>query len=151
MLDHQRMDVYQLARQLSRELCRISKLARPGRSDLKDQLLRANASVPLNIAEGSGEYSPGRKCYFYRIARSSATECSSAMEHMVDHQILEESEIIQAGEIIERIVEMLVRLIIRIQGRAGPTQQSPQVKLRPRKLGDGSNLIPRIAEAPADG
>src|SRR5688500_12958684 len=107
MLDYERMDVYKVARQLSREICRLTKIMKPGRSDLKDQILRSNASIPLNIGEGSGEYTPGRKCYFYRIAKSSATECNSTLDHMVDHEILDEKEVKKAKELIERIVGML--------------------------------------------
>jgi len=110
LLDHHRMEVYQLARELSREVCRVMKLVRPGRRDLVLQLLRALASIPLNIAEGAGEFSPGRKAYFYRIARSSATECDSNLEHMVDMGMLLESEIRAAQELIARIVPMLVNL-----------------------------------------
>jgi len=37
---------------------------------------RAATSVPLNIAEGAGEYSGAEKSRFYRIAKRSATECA---------------------------------------------------------------------------
>jgi four helix bundle protein len=49
-LDHERLEVYQLARELSREIARIRKKFRGFRRDLVDQILRATASVPLNIA-----------------------------------------------------------------------------------------------------
>jgi len=40
-----------------------------GRTYLADQLQRAGTSVPLNIAEGAGEYSSNEKIRFYRMAR----------------------------------------------------------------------------------
>ena len=51
-----------------------------GRAFLSDQLHRAAVSIPLNIAEGAGEFSQGEKARFYRIARRSATECAAILD-----------------------------------------------------------------------
>jgi four helix bundle protein len=75
-----------------------------------DQLLRATASVPLNIAEGSGERMPGRRAYFYRIARSSATEVGSALDHLVDMRLLKSADTVAARTLLVRIVSMLVKM-----------------------------------------
>src|SRR5687768_14545921 len=93
VLDHERLEVYQVARELSREIARLRKRIRGGRPDLVDQLLRATASVPLNIAEGNGERSPGRRAYFFRISRGSATEMAAALDHLVDMGLLQEQDI----------------------------------------------------------
>ena len=118
MLDHERLEVYQLAREFSREICRLSQLIKRGRSDLKLQLLRATASVPLNIAEGAGEYSVGRKAHFYRIARSSATECGSNLDHIIDMGLLPPHEVVKAKALLDRIVPMLVALVLSVERRA---------------------------------
>ena len=110
VLDHEKLEVYQVARQLSREICRLRKKARRGRTDLMDQLLRSTASVPLNIAEGNGESVSGRRAYFFRISRASATEVSAALDHMVDMELLKEEDIAAAKTLIVRIVSMLVKL-----------------------------------------
>ncbi|MGH7468334.1 MAG: four helix bundle protein [Longimicrobiales bacterium] len=110
VLDHERLEVYQVARQLSREVCRVRTKIRPGRADIVSQLLRSTAAVPLNIAEGNGEATPGRRAYFFRIARSSATEVSSALDHLVDMSLLEQDDVVTAKELVVRIVSMLVRL-----------------------------------------
>jgi four helix bundle protein len=104
--------VYGVARELSREINRITKKvrARRYRRDLLDQVFRATASIPLNICEGSGETSVGRKAYFYRIARGSATELSAALDHMVDMELLAEGDTVVAKELIVRIVSMLFKL-----------------------------------------
>jgi four helix bundle protein len=73
-------------------------------------VFRCTASIPLNIAEGSGETSAGRKAYFYRISRGSATELAAGLDHMVDMGMLGEDEIGQAKELIVRIVSMLFQL-----------------------------------------
>ena len=130
VLDHERLEVYQVARELSREICRVRKKVRPGRSDLVDQLLRSVGSVPLNIAEGNGETKPGRRAYFFRIARSSATEVASVLDHMVDMQLLKSDDTIAAKGLIVRIVSMLVRLTEKISTADSypplPTRKRPR-------------------------
>jgi four helix bundle protein len=113
-LDHERLEVFQVARELSCEVCRIRKKVRVRRLDLVDQLLRATASIPLNIAEGSGERMAGRRAYFYRVARSSATEVASALDHMVDMGLLEAEDTNVAKHLVVRVVSMLVRMTDRI-------------------------------------
>jgi four helix bundle protein len=57
--DHEKLDVYKVAIEfviLSDEI--IGHLPK-GRAYLADQLQRAASSIPLNIAEGAGEYSQG--------------------------------------------------------------------------------------------
>ena len=78
--DHEKLDVYRAAIAfvvLVDEM--ITNLPR-GRAYLADQLQRAASSIPLNIAEGAGEYSGNEKIRFYRIAKRSATECASILD-----------------------------------------------------------------------
>ena len=111
-LDHERLEVYHVARELSCEVRRIvdgvPKYAR--RSDLLDQVLRAASSIPMNIAEGSSETLPRRKAYFYRIARTSATELAAGLDHMVDMRLIIEPKAEPAKKLIVRIVSMLYKL-----------------------------------------
>jgi hypothetical protein len=58
MLDHERLDVYQLARELARVGNTVVQQVPSGRADLIDQFRRTTLSIPLNIAEGGGEYAP---------------------------------------------------------------------------------------------
>jgi four helix bundle protein len=112
MLDHERLEVYQVTRELSREVGRVLKKVRYGRiqEDLLRQAFRASASIPLNIAEGSGETSIVRKAYFYRVARGSATELSAALDYMVDLEMLSDDDTAAAKTLIVRIVAMLFQL-----------------------------------------
>src|SRR5688572_10471916 len=112
VLDHERLDVCRVARELSRELHRITRNVRPrhDRGDILSQVYRCTASIPLNIAEGSGETSTGRKAYFYRISRGSATELSAALDHMVDMGMLGEDATVAAKALIVRVVSMLFQL-----------------------------------------
>ena len=47
---------------------------------LQDQLLRASASVVLNLAEGSGKRTPAEQRRFYGIALGSLRECEAILE-----------------------------------------------------------------------
>lgn len=78
--DHEKLDVYQVAITLVVLIDEIVEHLPRGRAYLADQLLRAGTSVPLNIAEGAGEYSANEKIRFYRMARRSATECASIFD-----------------------------------------------------------------------
>ena len=110
-LDHERLDVYQAARELSRQVARVGRKVGARRPELLDQLLRATTSIALNIAEATGEQSSRRRAYFFRVARSSAAEAASALDHMVDIGLLAEEDVQPSKALIVRIVSMLVRLI----------------------------------------
>lgn len=69
MFDHEKLDVYKTTVEfvvLADEV--VGHLPR-GRSYLSDQLQRAALSIPLNIAEGAGEYAIDEKARFYRMAK----------------------------------------------------------------------------------
>ena len=134
VLDHERLEVYQVARELSREIARLRRKMGSGRPDMVDQILRAAGSVPLNIAEGSGERLPRRRAYFYRVARSSATEVASGLDHLVDMEILQPDDIAVARRLLVRIVSMLVKLADQATASATSKQRrrSQHPQLRPR-------------------
>jgi four helix bundle protein len=111
VLDYERLDVYRLARQLAREATELLRLLPPGRADLADQLRRATLSVPLNIAEGAGEFAPKEKARFYRIAKRSATECGAVLDHIIDVGLLTGRETAGARTLVIRVTAALVKLI----------------------------------------
>ena len=77
---HERLDVYRTALEWLLVADEAAAALPKGRAYLADQLRRAAASVPLNIAEGAGEFAPADKMRFYRIARRSATECAAILD-----------------------------------------------------------------------
>jgi four helix bundle protein len=111
VLDYERLHVYRLARQLAREATELLRLLPPGRADLADQLRRATLSVPLNIAEGAGEFAPKEKARFYRIAKRSATECGAVLDHIIDVGLLTGTETAGARALVIRMTAALVKLI----------------------------------------
>ena len=52
--DHEKLDVYQAAIKFVVLINTLSENLPRGRAYLADQLQRAGASIPLNIAEGAG-------------------------------------------------------------------------------------------------
>jgi four helix bundle protein len=79
-LDHERLDVYNVALDFlvfANEV--IERLPR-GRSHLCDQLTRASTSIVLNLAEGAGKHSKPDKRRYYLTARASATESAALLD-----------------------------------------------------------------------
>lgn len=107
--DFERLDVYHvcmrfydLARAIIRELP-------SGYAEERDQLKRAALSIILNLCEGVGEFSPGEKAKFYRIALRSATECAAVIK-IFEHDFGQKAEFDEAVDHLLRIVAMLTGL-----------------------------------------
>jgi four helix bundle protein len=81
MFNYERLDAYQYAIAFVRLALPLTRKPPAGFAPLAEQLRRAAASIPLNIAEGSGRFGDdGRR--FYAIARGSALECASILDVM---------------------------------------------------------------------
>lgn len=110
LLDHEKLIVYQIAIEfviLADEI--IEHLPR-GRAYLSDQLQRAALSIPLNIAEGAGEFAIDEKVRFYRMAKRSATECAGVLDVCQRLQLVEERRYAKGRELLIRIVSMLIKM-----------------------------------------
>ena len=70
-------------------------------------------SICLNTAEGAGEFSPGEKARFYRLARRSATECVGVLDICRALGIGDAPELDEGDELLYRIVSMLTKMILR--------------------------------------
>ena len=110
LLDHEKLTVYQTAIEfviLADEI--IEHLPR-GRAYLSDQLQRAALSIPLNIAEGAGEYAVDEKARFYRMAKRSATECAGVLDVCQRLELVEEKRYLKGRELLIGIVSMLIKM-----------------------------------------
>ena len=108
--DHERLDVYKAAIEFVAISDDVVEHLPRGRRYLADQLQRAAVSIPLNIAEGAGEFSRKDKRRFYRIALRSATE-SAAILDVCRRLELDDGTRLRAGrDLLLRIVAMLTRL-----------------------------------------
>jgi four helix bundle protein len=110
--DHEKLEVY---RDSIAFVASISNLLestlRAG--EVKDQLDRASTSIPLNIAEGNGKYTPKDRCRFFDIAHGSALECAAGLDVLVAKAKLTDEQIRPGKETLQRIVRMLIGLIKR--------------------------------------
>jgi four helix bundle protein len=110
--DHEKLDVYRDAIVFVAWLSgTLGNAVRVG--DVKDQLDRASTSVPLNIAEGNGKYTPKDRCRFFDIAHGSALECAAGLDILVAKGKLTADQIRPEKEILQRVVRMLMGLIKR--------------------------------------
>lgn len=110
VLDHEKLDAYHIAVEfvvLSDAV--IENLPR-GKGYLSDQLQRAALSIPLNIAEGAGEYAVDEKVRFYRMAKRSATECASILDVCLRLRLLDEQKYAKGRDLIVRIVSILTKM-----------------------------------------
>ena len=110
ILDHEKLDVYQIAIEFVVLAERIVEHLPRGRAYVSDQLHRAALSIPLNIAEGAGEYAVEEKIRFYRMAKISATECAGILDVCQRLQLLDEQHHTKGRELLIRIVSMLIKM-----------------------------------------
>ena len=108
--NHKKLDVYQAALEFALLADEIGERFPLGRSYLTDQLRRAGASILLNIAEGSGEFSDNERIRFYRIARRSATECAAILDLGDGLNLIESEQYLKGCNLLLRIIAMLTRM-----------------------------------------
>jgi four helix bundle protein len=70
-----RFDAFQAAKRFH-WLCKELAL----RHAMKDQLIRASASIALTLAEGSGKRTPNDQRRYYSMAMGSLRECQAILE-----------------------------------------------------------------------
>jgi four helix bundle protein len=110
--DHEKLDVYQIAINwvsLAQDIAEA--LPGTGKGTLTDQLQRASSSIPLNIAEGAGDFSGAEKARFYRIAKRSATECAAVLDVAKRRSSITPQHYADGRSLLLRIVGMLVKLV----------------------------------------
>jgi four helix bundle protein len=128
LFDHDRLDVYQVARRFKRQLKDLFLCIPRGNANLLDQLKRGARSITSNIAEGSGKWSTRDKVHYMHIARGSATECAAILDECVDYELLLDEQVRPALETLSRVVAMLVKMILSLEKRG-----AEDMRPRPRK------------------
>lgn len=110
--DHEKLEVYREAVLFVAWLSSLlEETVRPG--EVKDHLDRASTSMPLNIAEGNGKYSPKDRCRFFDIAHGSALECDAGLDVLVAKGKRSPEQIGPGKERLQKIVRMLMGMIKR--------------------------------------
>lgn len=109
-LDHERLDVYQLALDFVVFANGVIEALPRGRSHLADQFTRASISIVLNLAEGAGKHSKADKRRYYLTARGSATESAALLDVCVRLKLLDDGGHKAGKEMLVRVVSMLIKL-----------------------------------------
>jgi four helix bundle protein len=117
-MDHHRLEIYRLAREIHRDICRLLARVPRGNADLVKQLKRSAASITHNIAEGAAEFAPREKARIYRLAKREVGESGSALENLVDRGDVRQSSVDPILAKLEVLTGKLVRLIKNMEARA---------------------------------
>ena len=114
--DHEKLDVYKAAIDFVALADDVVEHMPRGRAYLADQLQRAATSIPLNIAEGAGEFSKKEKARFYRMALRSGTECAALFDVCRKLSLAEDAALRTGRDLLIRIVSTLTRMINNLGG-----------------------------------
>ena len=123
--DHERLDVYQTAIEFVALADEVVERLPRGRAYPADQLQRAATSVPLNIAEGAGEFASKEKGRFYRMAKRSATEGAAVLDVCHRLKLIEQERYGAGRELLLRIVAMLTQMARRMGASGTMTSSEP--------------------------
>src|SRR4029453_18907979 len=115
--DHEKLDVYQEAIGFCGWVGEFLT-AILAKAAVKDQLDRASTSIPLNIAEGNGKFSPKDRARFFEMARGSALECAACLDVLLVRKLATEEQVVLSKERLARIVQMLIGLLRKFSERA---------------------------------
>jgi four helix bundle protein len=110
ILDHERLDVYNVALDFLVFANEVIERLPLSRSHLCDQFTRASTSIVLNLAEGAGKHSKPDKRRYYRTARGPATESAALLDICWKLRLVDEVAHQAGKERVVRIVSMLIQL-----------------------------------------
>lgn len=103
------LNVYQLSKQLSIDLILIANKFPVSFSRIKDQLIGAVISIPLNLAEGSGRISKKDKINFYKNSRASLYELYAILDICDNVGLLKKDDYSDRILIIAKMLSKLIR------------------------------------------
>ncbi|MFA5158688.1 MAG: four helix bundle protein [Patescibacteria group bacterium] len=107
----EKLNVYQKSLELSIEICKLCSVFPIKYSRIRDQLIGAIVSIPLNIAEGNGRKTNKDKINFYKIARSSSFECVPLLDICLALGLINDADKRRIRNIISEISRMLSGLM----------------------------------------
>lgn len=87
----EKLEVYKRSLKLSIEIAKVASNFDYKYSRIRDQLIGAIISIPLNIAEANGRGSSKDKINFYKFARGSCFECIPIIDICLNLKLINES------------------------------------------------------------
>ena len=106
--DHERLDVYKIAREFFVLTTPLMQRKMP--REVRDQFDRAAISILSNIAEGASKTAKADKQRFYEIARGSTGEAAAQLDILAIRGVIREREHEEARRLLLRVAQMLSRL-----------------------------------------
>ena len=114
----ERLEVYQLARQLVIDVYRLLKrFPEEEKYALCSQIRRAATSITSNIAEGMGRLSPKEQLYHISVAYGSLSEVWSQLDISVGLGYLDRRDLEPLADQFSRVSQMLSKLKKNIEDR----------------------------------
>lgn len=110
MFNHQRLICYEFAMSLAKRVPHLISSWPTGSGYLVDQLKRAMASIPLNIAEGAGRSGTRDRARFFAIARGSAMEVSAIIDIAQAYEMVDQDTYTDIQDKLLQIVKILYKL-----------------------------------------
>jgi four helix bundle protein len=118
MGDYKKLAVWEKAHQLTLDIYRVTaSFPNTEMYGLTGQIRRACASIPANIAEGSGRGGDTELARFLRIATGSASELEYHMLLAYDLGFIETGNYEQINQQITEVLRMLKGLIHRLDSK----------------------------------
>ncbi len=108
--DHEKLNVYQKSLKFIEVIEPILQRFKY-RISVIEHLDEASTSISLNLAEGTGKYTPKDKCKFFDISRGSALECAAALDILLKKEKISDVEHSEGKKLLYEIVSMLIGLI----------------------------------------
>ena len=105
------LSVYNKSLDFCIRACKIAGNFPPKFFNIKDQLIRAALSIPLNIAEGCGRKTIKDKNNFYRTARASVFELIPILEICLSMDLMDKNIYYEYRENCVELSKMLSGLI----------------------------------------
>jgi four helix bundle protein len=111
MFDFEKLDVYQVIKGNNSKVLKFI-FSHPSLDlYIKDQWKRANMSIVLNLAEGTGRMTNSDKKHFLTIARGSVFESVAILETVKELNLIEENIFKEFYDSYEQISKMLLGMI----------------------------------------
>ena len=108
-MQHDNTHIYQRSLELVRLVKKVIDELPPGYGFLADQLRRAVSSIALNFGEGYGKSTPSDQRRYFRIARGSAYEVSSALDVGLEFGVIDSNHHAIGKDLCDHIAAMLTR------------------------------------------
>jgi four helix bundle protein len=83
----------------------------------RQQIERASTSIPLNLVEGNGKFSPRDRARYFQIATGSALECAACLDVIVARGIRSAQDVKAGKEMLLEIVNMTMGLLDHLGSR----------------------------------